>query len=114
MVRAISRLGTKRRGLNALIDNRDNVVDDRNDKEKARPFDAAQFSRAKDDEFFPGVGHLQRGGDDDRNDHNWDTQIKVACYAQSRAYGKANDGQKYSNGIRFGGSLRSGLPLKRE
>jgi hypothetical protein len=30
---------------------------------------------------LPSVGHLQRGGDDDPNDHNWDTQIKVACCA---------------------------------
>ena len=49
------------------------VVDDGNDQEESRPFDAAQLSRAKDDELLPGVGHLQRGGDDDRGDYNGDT-----------------------------------------
>jgi hypothetical protein len=34
------------------------VVDDRNDEEESRPFDAEQFSRAKDHELLPGVGHL--------------------------------------------------------
>src|ERR1700689_4066997 len=51
-------LGAERRGLNALVDDGDNVVDDRNDQEQSGAFDAAQFSGAKDDELLPGVCHL--------------------------------------------------------
>jgi hypothetical protein len=47
-------LGTKRRGLNPLIDHGCDAVDDRNDQEQSRPFDAAQFPRTQDDELFPG------------------------------------------------------------
>ena len=50
----------KGRGLNALVDDGYDVVDDRNDQEESRPFNTAQFSGAQDDEFLPGVGHLQR------------------------------------------------------
>jgi hypothetical protein len=87
-------LGAKGRGLNAFIDDGYHVVDNRNDQEKSRPFYAEQFSRAKDDEFLPGVGHLQRRGDDNRCDYNGDARIKVSCYAQSRTHGEAGDSQK--------------------
>jgi hypothetical protein len=40
-------LGAKGRRLNALIDDRYDVVNDGNDEEESRPFDAEQFSRAK-------------------------------------------------------------------
>src|SRR6266446_4510620 len=72
---------------------------------ESRPFDAEQFSRAKDDELLPGVGHLQRGGDDDRGDHKRDARIKVPCRAQFRAHGEAGDGQKDGDGVHCLGSL---------
>ena len=73
--------GAECRGLNAFIDDGDNVVDDGNHEEKSGPFDAVQFARAKDDELFASVGHLQRRGDDDDNDHDGHAQVKVPCCA---------------------------------
>lgn len=46
----------------------DDVVDDRDDHEKARTLDALQFSDPQNHEFFPGIGNPygQRDGDDEK------------------------------------------------
>ena len=77
-------------------------------QEQTRPFDAAKSACTKDDELLPSVRHLQRGGDDDPNDHNWDTQIKVACCAQSPAYGEASNSRKYTDRNHLVAPNRSG------
>ncbi len=50
--------------VNTLVNDGHDLVDDRrNDQEKSGPFHSAQFAGAQDDEFLPGVRHLQSGGD---------------------------------------------------
>jgi hypothetical protein len=61
-------LGIERSGLDALVNDRHHIVDDREDQEEARPFDTLKLARPQDDKLLPSVGHLERERDDDRSD----------------------------------------------
>ncbi len=57
-------LGHDRGGLDPLVDDRHHVVDDREDDEQSGPLDPMEVAGPQDHEALPGVGHLQREGDD--------------------------------------------------
>ena len=60
--------GIERSGLDALVNDRRHIVDDREDQEEARPFDTLELARPQDDKLLPSVGHLERERYDDRSD----------------------------------------------
>jgi hypothetical protein len=64
-----------------------------------QPPRAAQFSSAQDNEFLPGVRHLQRGGDDDRDDQQSSPWHEITLDAKYRADGDAGNRKKYGNRI---------------
>ena len=92
-------LGVEPGGLDALVDDGGDGVDDRNDHEQPRPFHARQFAGAQDDEALPVVGHLEREqheyGDDDESDAR---RLKMG-QEQQRADEGENDGDERGDGI---------------
>jgi len=88
-------LGAERGRLNTLVNDGHDVVDRRNDQEQPRRLDAAQFAGAQDDEFLPGVRHLQGGGDDDREEHKDGAWDDVTCRNKDRTDGHAAKRDKH-------------------
>jgi hypothetical protein len=84
-------LGVECGGLNALVDDGGHIVEHGNNREEARPFHALQLARSQDDEFLPGVRHLQRQGDADGNDNKRRRQIEIGPLTEGDAHESAGD-----------------------
>jgi hypothetical protein len=56
---------------------------------------------AQDNEFLPGVRHLQSGGDDDRDDQQGGGWHEVTHGTKHRADDEAGDRKKYGDRIHF-------------
>ena len=98
-------LGVEAGGLDALVNNGGDGVDDRDDHEQAGPFDAGQFAGAQDDETLPVVGHLEREGDEDGDEADDNAGHLQAADKEKAADGGEHNGDERGDGIHGKASL---------
>ena len=97
-------LGVEGGGLDALVDHRHHLVEDREDQEQARALDALQLAGPQDHELLPGVGHLQAQRHQDRGQpegHGLGDADEPAEEKAGEDQGKGDEG-----GDRVHGALR--------
>ena len=92
-------LGIELRGLDALVDDGGDAVDDRDDEEQAGTLDARQLAGAQDDEALPVVGHLQRQSGQHRKNAEADADGRKVRQPCERGQAGENDDDQQSDGI---------------